>query len=249
MKNENKNIDSDNNSSISSLSEESESSKESEEAEEVEVLNINPVTFFSVKELCYYRLVKKFFSTCNTETISKMIDIVEGKSDMSLRVLDWFVTKYSKKRIDCGQSKDVDMFDVRISYKSQLKSFKKKYFDPFRRKKKFNYCFDNGQVMKTTLGQLNFFKWAFTNNIVFYVEKNLKQVIKEMKLSNKDVDKKNKTKKEIKKPKKKESSDEKLVKQKKPKKINEIEDNSSNIKINTSKINKDGEYHLTLVFD
>ena len=240
----NKNIDSDNSSVTSSDSSESESSGESED-----VLDINPVTFFSVKELCYYRMVKKFFSSCNSETITQMINIVEGKSDMSLRVLDWFVTKYSKKRIDCGQSKDVDMFDVRISYKSQLKSYKKKYFDPFRRKKKFNYHFDNEQVMKTTLGQLNFFKWAFSNNIVMYVDKNLKQIIKEMKTSNKEIDKKNKTKKDTKNKKKKNSTDEKLIKNKKTKKINDVDNNSGNIKINTSKINKDGEIQLTLIFD
>lgn len=240
--NNNDNANTDDSTSVECDSSESESSGESED-----VLDINPVTFFSVKELCYYRMVKKFFSTCNSETISQMIDIVEGKSDMSLRVLDWFVTKYSKKRIDCGHSKDVDMFDVRISYKSQLKSYKKKYFDPFRRKKKFNYYFDNGLVMKTTLGQLNFFKWAFTNNIVLYVDKNLKQVIKEMKLSNKEIDKKNKVKKDINKKKKKDQSDEKLVKTKKIKKNND--NDSNNIKISTSKLNKDGEIHLTLVFD
>lgn len=235
-------IDSDDSCSLSDISSGSES------GESLDALDIDPVTFFSVKELCYYRMVKKFFATCESERITQMIDIVEGKSDMSLRVLDWFVTKYSKKRIDCGQSKDADMFDVRISYKSQLKSYKKKYFDPFRRKKKFNYHFENGQIMKTTLGQLNFFKWAFSNNIVIYVDKNLKQVIKEMKLSNKEADKKNKVKKEPKK-KKKESSDERLTKTKKAKKIIDNDNNSGNIKINSTKINKDGEIHLTLVFD
>lgn len=234
----------------------------SDSGESTDILDINPVTFFSVKELCYYRMIKKFFSGCNSNTINQMIDIVEGKSDMSLRVLDWFVTKYSKKRIDCGQSKDVDMFDIRISYKSQLKSYKKKYFDPFRRKKKFNYYFENGQTMKTTLGQLNFFKWAFSNNIVVYVDKNLKQVIKEMKMVNKDIDKKNKPKKDSKK-KKKESSEEKKTKTsktsktskipKKTKKTNDIDNNSGNIKINTTKHinnnNKDGEVQLTLIFD
>ncbi len=222
------------------------SDSESDSGESLDAFDINPVTFFSVKELCYYRMIKKFFTACSSADITQMINIVEGKSDMSLRVLDWFVTKYSKKRIDCGQTKDSDMFDVRISYKSQLKSYKKKYFDPFRRKKKFNYYFENGQVMKTTLGQLNFFKWAFSNNIVLYVDKNLKQVIKEMKSSNKEVDKK-KTKKDTKK-KKKDSSDQK-IKTKKTRKINESENNSGNVKLNTTKINKDGEIQLTLVFD
>lgn len=227
----------------------SETCSETDSGESLDAFDIIPATFFSVKELCYYKLINKFFSTCSSENITQMINIVEGKSDMSLRVLDWFVTKYSKKRIDCGQTKD-EMFDVRISYKSQLKSYKKKYFDPFRRKKKFNYYFKNGQAMKTTLGQLNFFKWAFINNIVMYVEKNLKQVIKEMKSSNKESEKKIK-KKEIKK-KNVESTEDKVEKTKKVKKSPEFENTSTNIKINTinnNKLIKDGEIQLTLVFD
>ena len=67
-----------------------------------------------------------------------MIDIINGKSEISLRILDWFVTRYSNKykiTIDMGDEEDI--FNVHISYKAQLKSYKKKYFDPFRRKKKF----------------------------------------------------------------------------------------------------------------
>lgn len=164
-------------------------------------LEINPNTFFTMKELCYYKLINKFFKGRICEEILKMINIIHSKSVISLRILDWFVTKYSKGRIDCGEN-DVEMFDVRISYKSQLKSYKKKYFDPFRRKQKFNYHFENGQIVKTTLGQLNFFKWAFNNNIVNYVEKHLKQIIREMKAAKKEIDKKKgKVKKETKKQK------------------------------------------------
>lgn len=220
----------------------------SESGESVDAFDIDPVKFFSVKELCYYKLITKFFSTCESENISKMINIVEGKSTMSLRVLDWFVAKYSKKRIDCGTTKDAEMFDVRISYKSQLKSYKKRYFDPFRRKKKFNYNFKNGMSMKTTLGQLNFFKWAFTNNIVVYVDKNLKHIIKEMKIANKEVDKKKDTKKKDTKKKKSSGSGGKSTKLKKQKKGLDS-DNSGNIKINNSKLNRDSEIQFTLVFD
>lgn len=223
--------------------------EESESEDSIDALDINPTSFFSIKELCYYKLINKFFSGCSHENITQMIDIVEGKSDMSLRVLDWFVTKYSKKRIDCCQTKYDDVFfDVRISYKSQLKSYKKKYFDPFRRKKKFNYYFPNNQSMKTTLGQLNFFKWAFSCNIIYYVEKNLKHIIKEMKLSNKELDKKNKSKKN-KKKKKNNSENEKTTKIKKTKKNIDSDNLSGNIKINSSKSNKDDEIKLTLVFD
>jgi hypothetical protein len=214
--------------------------------------HIDPVEFFSVKELCYYKTIDKFFKTCSAENITKMIDIVEGKSNISLRILDWFVTKYSKKRIDCGSNKDTEIFDVRISYKSQLKSYKKRYFDPFRRRQKFVYYFDDKlqRHMDTTIGQLNFFKWAFTNSILTYVDKNLKHISKEMNLSNKEEKKKKKKKSE---DESKSSSDEKRVSKTstlKKKKHLKINDNSSdNLKINATKTMEDGEIKIVLKFD
>lgn len=163
----------------------------------------NPQIFFNQKELCHYKNIDKFFKECNEknpENIAKMIQIIEGKSDISLRILDWFVTKYSKKKVNCnGTIKNIDAFDVKISYKAQLKAYKKRYFDPFRRRKKFYYpCSDDGFItinnenkhIYTTLGQLNFFRWAFINRIISYVEENLSFIISEMNIYNKDEKKK-----------------------------------------------------------
>ena len=156
---------------------------------------IDPITFFSKKECCHYKLINKFFKKCDNMDLNTMIDIIESKSTISLRVLDWFVTKYAKKRINLNNSSNCETLDVRLSYKAQLKSYKKKYFDPFRRKKKFYYpCDENGitidnynnKYIFTTLGQLNFFRWAFTNNIIHYVNINLDKLITEMNSFNKD---------------------------------------------------------------
>lgn len=168
-----------------------------------EIIIENPNTFFNQKELCHYKNINKFFIECykeKPEIIMQMIDIIESKSNISLRILDWFVTKYSKKKINCnGNIKNVDAFDVKISYKAQLKAYKKRYFDPFRRRKKFFYpCEKDGFIkleneskyIYTTLGQLNFFKWAFTNGIVSYVDENLNFIISEMNAFNKDEKKK-----------------------------------------------------------
>ena len=70
--------------------------------------------------------------------------IIEGK-DISLRVLDWFVTNYAKNRLvvypityKLRQEENkitgrIEQFDVWTEYKSQLKSFSKEMFDPFCR--------------------------------------------------------------------------------------------------------------------
>jgi hypothetical protein len=146
-------------------------------------------TFFSHKEMCFYKMIKKFFSNCNKLDILTMIDIIEKKSTTSLRVLDWFVTKYSKKKINgMGANRGNDAFDVRISYKAQLKAYKKHYFDPFRRRQntqRFKYYYDEDSYVYTTLGQLNFFKWAISNNIINFVEANIDTITNAMNLSNK----------------------------------------------------------------
>jgi hypothetical protein len=210
----------------------------------------NPNSFFNQKELCLYKKIDKYFKEQyekNPENISKMVDIIEGKSDISLRILDWFVTKYSKKKISCnGGVKNVEAFDVKISYKAQLKGYKKRYFDPFRRRKKFYYpCEKEGFInydnedkhMYTTLGQLNFFKWAFTNNVVSYVEDNLNFIIGEMNLFNKDEKKK---KLQLQK-------DEEVIKKSHKKSQNSIKDDK--IKINAVKTKENDEIKFVLTFD
>jgi len=157
---------------------------------------------FTSRETYYYKSIDKYFKSQSIDMISQMIDIIEKDSDISLRILDWFVTRYSNKfdisyKLD---SKDDDEFNVHISYKAQLKSYKKKYFDPFRRRTKFNYKYEKDGKSKeilTTIGQLNFFRWAFSNKVIEYVEKNHKIISKAMNKSNKE-DKKRKNDRKLK---------------------------------------------------
>ena len=141
------------------------------------------------KEIDYYNIIDKFFSNCESTEIEKMIEIINGNNLVSLRFLDWFVTRYCylyKLSIKFNNKFiNEENFNINISYKAQLKSFKKKYFDPFRRKKKFFFVINkeitNEQpkkyVILTTLGQLNFFKWAITYNIIKYTENNYKDIL------------------------------------------------------------------------
>jgi hypothetical protein len=116
--------------------------------------------------------------------LQKMIKIVEGYSPISLRILDWFTTNYSKKLnisynlID--KNNNLHKFIVYLDYKAQLKAYSKKQFDPFcRRERIIFYDIDNNEI-ETTVGQLNFFRWAIENNIIDYVDKNLKIIEKDM---------------------------------------------------------------------
>jgi hypothetical protein len=129
------------------------------------------------KEIIYYNIIDKYYKKLSIDKIKLMVNIIERKSNISLRLLEWFVTKYSKSRklcLNANSSCIETRFDIFISYKAQLKSYRKRYFDPFRRRVKFKYFFDKEKKISlcTTISQLNFFKWMFTNNIIDYVTTN-----------------------------------------------------------------------------
>ena len=162
----------------------------------------DPITFFtSQKQLCYYKMIDKYFKKCSFDLREKMVKIINSESIISLRVLEWVVTKSSKKAINIKLS-DNEYYSINIMYKAQLKSYKKKNFDFFRRDRKFKYIYDKDTNKKviTTLGQLNFFKWALSNNIIDYVEKHYDEINNAMINYNKEekikkIEKKNKKKK------------------------------------------------------
>lgn len=141
---------------------------------------------FTSKEKYHFNRINDFFLPLDRDKINKMIDIIDGKSNISLRLLDWFVTNYSRQNnigyfIESHGEKDY--FNVNINYKAQLKSYKKVYFDPFRRTKRFNYKYDpndSTKKLETTICQLNFFKWAISHGIIDYVESNFVDINESM---------------------------------------------------------------------
>ena len=120
----------------------------------------------------------QFYS--KTEYADKLLDIING--NISIRLVDFFVTNYSKKNRVNYQIKDDDnqiMFNVHSSYKSQLKAWNKKYFDPFSRGDRIPFFLENDCLI-TTIGQLNFFKWFITYNVLEYVDSNIEKIEQDM---------------------------------------------------------------------
>ena len=151
--------------------------------------------------------LNKFYS--KKENFEDLYNIINGKDNISLRLIDWFVTNYSKKtnvvyilnkkegkiiQDKIRNSENLYQINVFQEYKSQLKAFSKKKFDPFCRRERINFnCGD--KVINTTLGQLNFFRWAISNRIIDYIEINKSQIEDDMNISLKtikDTEKKNK---------------------------------------------------------
>ena len=113
----------------------------------------------------------------NREHLHKMMYIINGESRISLRIVDWFVTNYAKKYytvydLELPHSSETVRFKVYNDYKLKLKAYSKKRFDPFCRWDRIQIPYDDAKYMETTIGQLNFFKWAIENKIVDYIREN-----------------------------------------------------------------------------
>jgi len=113
------------------------------------------------------------------EYIDEIKNIVDQNNVISLRILDWFITNYSKK----NQVIISNNFNVYQNYKLMLKSFSKKAFDPFCRKNKIIFYYTEKDFIETSCGQLCFFRWCFENDILTYVKRNLTVIEQDMKNS------------------------------------------------------------------
>ena len=107
------------------------------------------------------------------------MELLKGTSDVSLRLIDWFVTNYSKAHstsyILNGQE-----FVVYMNYKNQLKAYSKKLFDPFCRRERISFQIPGHEAFLTTVGKLNFFRWAIEKGILDYIKGHQTEVEKEM---------------------------------------------------------------------
>lgn len=109
--------------------------------------------------------------------MDKMLNIINGKSLISLRIIDWFATNYAKKNYTVYQLQNSDKrFKVYNDYKLKLKAYSKRRFDPFCRWERINIPYKENSYIQTTIGQLNFFKWALENNVIDYIEQNFKSI-------------------------------------------------------------------------
>ena len=149
----------------------------------------------SSQENMILKSLEKFYEDDNN--IKLFIPIINSESNISIRLIDHFVTKYSKNNKINFKLKECEIeqqFNVHTSYKQQLKAFQKKHFDPFSRGDRIPY-FMNDTCIITTIGQLNFFKWFISKKICDYIKEH--HNIIEMDMNKKNKIDKRKPKKDI----------------------------------------------------
>tara|TARA_B100001094_G_scaffold332055_1_gene402564 strand:- start:3594 stop:4175 length:582 start_codon:yes stop_codon:yes gene_type:complete len=146
-------------------------------------------------DVLLYRSLIEFYN--KDKNIEKLNEILFS-TKISLRIIDWFVTNYSKKNNtnyplyimpsgkitinDVSTNEIHKQITIHHSYKSQLKSYQKKNFDPFCRRNRINFECKNFNI-STTIGQLNFFKWAIENLVLEYIKNNYDEIEEDMNIS------------------------------------------------------------------
>ena len=130
--------------------------------------------------------LQKFYS--NRADMNEILEHLQGTSAISLRLIDWFVTNYAKQ-YNTSYIINNQEFLVYTNYKSQLKAYSKKLFDPFCRRERIMFQLPGQTSFLTTVGKLNFFRWAIEKGVLDYITTNLARIEKEMNTNAREVQK------------------------------------------------------------
>lgn len=144
---------------------------------------------YLTKETLLFQSLMKFYSI--KSNLDTLLPIIEQKSNISLRILDWLVTNYSKKynvTYEIYKNGIKNLFFIYLSYKNQLKAYSKKYFDPFCRRNRITINLstlsdERSGIITTTIGQLNFFRWFIENKLLNYVLINVNKIDEDMNIT------------------------------------------------------------------
>ena len=128
------------------------------------------------QELIISSLQKFYGGRTDTDEI---LQHLQGTSAISLRLIDWFVTNYAKQ-YNTSYILNSQEFLVYTNYKSQLKAYSKKLFDPFCSRERIMFQLTGQEPFLTTVGKLNFFRWAIEKGIMDYIKMNYAKIEKEM---------------------------------------------------------------------
>lgn len=123
--------------------------------------------------------LSRFFA--ESGNVKRLLDVLDGNSTVSLRLLDYFVTNFARKhKTTICNHENAAVICVHSHYRSQLKAFSKQQFDPFRRRERIFFSVSPCQTIETTVGQLNFFRWAIESGVLQYVIDNKSVIERDM---------------------------------------------------------------------
>jgi hypothetical protein len=166
------------------------------------------------KKLLFEQLIPFFNNSKHFEILKMMIiknapkkrdllpETLGDNTPIPLRVIDHTCTRYASERdaycTILTRTGEIVKKNLKGRYDSKLKQHSKKRFDVYKRQYP-NYGlleiqFKNGDVIETTLAQLNFFKWAISEGVLDFIRKNYIKIGNHLKEQKKNKTEKNKRK-------------------------------------------------------
>lgn len=111
--------------------------------------------------------------------VQQFIDIVKHKNGLSLRIIDWLITNFSKKVSVSIETRGLPG-DLYRDYHKNLSAHNKKNFDPFARRQRICILLFGKERRFSTIGQLNFFRWFLQKNLCDFLLENKSVIEKNM---------------------------------------------------------------------
>lgn len=111
--------------------------------------------------------------------VNQFTDVVKHKNGLSLRIIDWLITNFSKKVSVSIETRGLPG-DLYRDYHKNLSAHNKKNFDPFARRQRICIVILGREKRFSTIGQLNFFRWFLQKNLCEFLLENKSIVEKHM---------------------------------------------------------------------
>jgi hypothetical protein len=103
-----------------------------------------------------------------------LVPVTTGEVDASLRLLDWFVINYSRRR-----KLHIDQTNIYQSYRNWRRFWRQDLFDICRRGTRI-YFMHGGEVHTTTIAQMNYMYWAHQHGVRAYVDAHKPEIAYDM---------------------------------------------------------------------
>jgi hypothetical protein len=103
--------------------------------------------------------------------VQQFTDIVKHRNGLSLRIIDWLITNFSKKVSVSIETHGLPG-DLYRDYHKNLSAHNKKNFDPFARRQRICIIMFGRERRFSTIGQLNFFRWFLQKNLCSFLLEN-----------------------------------------------------------------------------
>ena len=125
------------------------------------------------KEKFVLRELIRFY---DKDKLEKIKPLINQEHDISLRLIDWTPTNYSKKKCIKYQLSNDKIIDIYESYKNYMSSYKRNIlFDLFRRGKCLKVIY-GGSYIISSVKQLNSFRWVLEIDLLTYIAEHKEEI-------------------------------------------------------------------------